>query len=45
MKNTEFNNLDEIFGDFSLTEEEMLCIRGGDGGEPIILPSIPPVRI
>jgi len=46
MKNTELYNLDEIFVDFSLTEEEMLSVRGGDGqGEPIILPSVPPVRV
>lgn len=41
----EFNNVEEIFNDFVLTEDEMLCVRGGDGGEPILLPSVPPVRI
>ena len=38
-------NFDEIFGEFALTVEEMIYVRGGDAGEPIIKSSNPPVRI
>lgn len=45
MKTPNLKNIDEIFNDYVLTVEEMICIKGGDAGEPIIKPSTPPVKI
>jgi len=45
MKTLNFKNTEEIFSDFVLTAEEMICIKGGDAGEPILKPSVPPVKI
>jgi hypothetical protein len=45
MKNLTLKNLDEIFSEYSLTAEEMICIKGGDAGEPILKPSTPPIKI
>jgi len=36
-------NLD-IFTDFTLSNEEMIYVRGGDI-DPIVLPSLPPIII
>jgi hypothetical protein len=35
----------EVFNVYSLTTEEMICVKGGDGGEPVYKPSTPPVKI
>jgi hypothetical protein len=36
----------DIFNEFELSIEEMICVRGGDAqGDPITLPNNPPVRI
>jgi hypothetical protein len=45
MKTLNLKNIEEIFSDFVLTTEEMIFVKGGYGGEPIIKPSLPPVRI
>jgi len=45
MKTLNLKNIDEIFNEYALTVEEMICVKGGDAGEPILKPSIPPVRI
>jgi hypothetical protein len=45
MKTLNLKNTEEIFCDCALTAEEMICIKGGDAGEPIIKPSVPPVKI
>lgn len=45
MKNLTLRNLDEIFNEYALTEEEMICVKGGDTGEPILKPSTPPIKI
>ena len=34
----------DIFTEFALSIEEMICVRGGEG-DPIIKTSAPPVRI
>lgn len=34
----------DSFNEFALTNEEMINVRGGDG-DPIILPSLPPIRV
>ena len=34
----------DIYNEFALTNEEMINVRGGEG-EPIALPSIPPIRV
>ncbi len=38
-------NIDEIFVEYALTAEEMICVKGGDQVEPIVMPCPPPVRI
>jgi len=36
----------DIFSDFLLSSEEMICVRGGDAeGDPITLPTNPPVKV
>jgi hypothetical protein len=34
----------DIFNEYELSNEEMICVRGGEG-DPIIKTSVPPVRI
>lgn len=34
-----------IFGEFELSVNEMLSVRGGDEGEPIVLPNPPRIII
>jgi len=45
MKTLNFKNFDEIFNEYALSAEEMICVKGGDAGEPIIKASTPPVKI
>lgn len=45
MRTLNLRNIDEVFGEYALSVEEMICVKGGDAGEPIILPSTPPVKI
>ena len=33
-----------IFDEFALTNEEMISVRGGDAGEPIVYPPLPPIK-
>jgi hypothetical protein len=34
----------DIFNEFALTNEEMISVRGGDA-DPIVLPSMPPIKV
>jgi len=34
----------DIFNEFALTNEEMINVRGGEA-EPILMPSMPPIRV
>jgi hypothetical protein len=45
MKTLNLKNIDQIFDEYALTVEEMICVKGGEMGEPIIKPSTPPVKI
>ena len=45
MENLDLKKVKEILTEFALTNEEMICVRGGDGGEPGTLPNPPKVRI
>ena len=45
IKTIHMKNFDEILGEFALTVEEMIYVRGGDAGEPIVKSSNPPVKI
>ncbi len=48
LKLIEMKTLDlNLFENYLLTVEEMIVVKGGDDGEgdPIIPPSIPPVKI
>jgi hypothetical protein len=44
MKTLNFELTIEIFDAFQLSNEEMICVRGGEG-DPIIKTTTPPVRI
>jgi len=45
MKTLNFEILKGIFNEFVLTNDEMICVRGGEGGEPLVLPNPPIVKI
>jgi hypothetical protein len=44
MKALTLNLTKDIFTDFTLTTEDMINVRGGEG-EPQPLPSYPPIKI
>jgi hypothetical protein len=45
METLKMKNIDEILAEYALTVEEMICVKGGDAGEPILKPSTPPIKI
>jgi len=45
MKTLNMKNFDEIISEYALSVEEMISVKGGDAGEPIIKSSNPPVKI
>lgn len=45
MEILKIEKLNEIFKDFELTLEEMICIKGGDGSDVIFIPTPPTPRI
>jgi hypothetical protein len=45
MKTLNLKNTDEILNEYALSAEEMICVKGGEDGDPILKPSIPPVKI
>jgi hypothetical protein len=45
MKTLNFEQTNDIFGRFELSNEEMINVRGGNPGEPVILPTPPIVKI
>ena len=45
MKTLNQKNIDEILVEYALTADEMICVKGGDQGEPILKPSVPPIKI
>lgn len=45
MKTLNFEKTKNIFAEFALSNEEMISVRGGAGGEPIVKPSQPPIKI
>jgi hypothetical protein len=44
MKTLNHELASDNFNEFALTNEEMINIRGGES-DPIILPSMPPIRV
>ena len=44
MKTLNLESAFDIFNEFALTNEEMINVRGGEG-DPIVLPSMPPIRV
>jgi hypothetical protein len=44
MKTLNSNLTKDIFTEFALSNEEMICVRGGEN-DPIIKPAVPPVVI
>jgi hypothetical protein len=45
MKTLNLKNIDEILKEYALSAEEMICVKGGENGDPILKPSVPPVKI
>ncbi|HPA86746.1 MAG TPA: hypothetical protein PK816_16300 [Candidatus Cloacimonadota bacterium] len=45
MKKINAKNCEEIFNEYLLTVDEMISVKGGDAGEPILKPSVPPIKI
>jgi len=46
MKTLNIEIMTEIYKEFLLSDEEMICVRGGSAeGDPIILPNPPPVKL
>jgi hypothetical protein len=43
MKTLNFELANDIFNEFTLSNEEMIYVRGGEG-DPIVLPGQPPIR-
>jgi hypothetical protein len=35
----------EVFATFALSNDEMISVRGGDDGEPVPSPPLPPIKI
>jgi hypothetical protein len=44
MEKMSYEPMKEIFEKYVLSNDEMICVRGGDA-EPIIKPTVPPVKI
>jgi hypothetical protein len=44
MKTLNFELTEEIFSEFALTNDEMICVRGGEI-DPTPLPTPPPIRL
>ncbi len=45
MKKIKPEQTEEIFNEFILSTEEMICVKGGDAGDPILRPVPPLVQI
>jgi len=46
MKTITFESTNEIFNGFAMLNEEMIKVRGGDGGlEPTVKPTPPPIAL
>lgn len=45
MKTQDAEKNSAVFSEFELSVSEMLSVRGGDGGEPIVLPNPPRIII
>lgn len=45
MKATDSVKNIDILVEFALTNDEMICVKGGGDGDPIVVPTPPTVRI
>ena len=46
MKTMKLEAVNEILREFVLSDEEMICVRGGNpDGDPIVMPNPPPVKL
>lgn len=45
MKTQDAEKINAVFSEFELTVNEMMSVRGGDEGEPILLPNPPRIII
>ncbi|MBW6500669.1 MAG: hypothetical protein K0B05_04670 [Bacteroidales bacterium] len=46
MKTLNLEVVKDILREFILSDEEMICVRGGNkDGDPIVMPNPPPVKI
>jgi hypothetical protein len=44
METPKFEIIKDIFNEFSLSNDEMIYVRGGDG-DPITIPTPPPIKV
>ena len=45
MKKNYLEKMEETFGVYTLSVEEMITVKGGDMGEPTLVPTPPPPRV
>lgn len=45
MENKNFDQTEKIFQEYVMTSGEMMAVRGGEDGEPIVLPNPPKPKI
>ncbi len=45
MENKNFDQTEKIFQEYIMTSVEMMAIRGGEDGEPIVIPNPPRPKI
>jgi len=45
MKKIYLEKMEETFGVYTLSVEEMITVKGGDMGEPTLVPTPPPPRV
>jgi hypothetical protein len=45
MKNFTLEQISTVYSEYVMTSEEMIRVKGGDGGEPIVVPNPPKPRI
>jgi hypothetical protein len=45
MESKKFDQISSIFNEYVLTSEEMISVKGGDDGDPIVVPNPPRPRL
>ncbi len=45
MKNLTLEQISTVYSEYVMTSDEMIRVKGGDGGEPIVVPNPPKPKI